>query len=89
MILPCRIVTVDPHLGDLVLNRGENMDKMKYETVIARCLAKLTSAYKIVRPGFEPEIKKGKLEPITFNVASRAGNKKVRAMEISLNLVSF
>lgn len=76
-MLTFSMVIVDPHLGDLVLGKGENVDRMKWETVIGRCLAKLTAAHEITRPGYEPVIRKGKLEPITFNVASRAGNKKV------------
>ena len=71
------MVTLDPILSDLVLNKGDYTERLPWEDLFARCVSKLSLAYEITFPGQQPVLKKGKLEPIVFNIATRSGNKKV------------
>ncbi len=73
-----RSVTLDGPLSDLLLNKGEYIELLSWEEVFSRCQAKMSPAYGVAVPGQRPVVKKGKLEPILLNVATRAANKKVR-----------
>ena len=70
-------VTLDGPLSDLLLNKGEYTEALRWDEIFSRCQSKLGPGYQIRFPGKRPELKKGKPEPIVFNVAQRSGNKKV------------
>ncbi|XP_063607889.1 eukaryotic translation initiation factor 2D-like [Penaeus indicus] len=73
-----RMVNLDPVLHEAVVNRKEGYkEQLRWDEIFSRMLGKMAPAIRITRPGFNPVIRKGKLEPIEINVAKRSGNKKV------------
>lgn len=72
------MVNLDPVLHEAVVNRKEGYkEQLRWDEIFSRMLGKMAPAIRITRPGFNPVIRKGKLEPIEINVAKRSGNKKV------------
>ncbi|OQR76612.1 eukaryotic translation initiation factor 2D-like [Tropilaelaps mercedesae] len=72
-----RIVQLEPVLARIVLAKNEYNSQVTWETLNRRVLSKCQSAYEIRIPHREPILKEGAIEPITINVATRCGNKKV------------
>ena len=71
-------VELDPVLSSLSLHKGEYAERLRWEELFGRVFNKLSPACRFVLPGQPPVIRKGKLEPISMKLATRAGNKKVR-----------
>ncbi|XP_064625145.1 eukaryotic translation initiation factor 2D-like [Lineus longissimus] len=78
-------VILDPVLTD-VLFRSEGATSVRYDELIKRCLEKMSPMHQMTYPGEKPVVKKGKVEPVTFMIAQRGGNKKVTLIE---NLEQF
>ena len=72
-----RFATLDPILSDVVLNKGEYLESLRYDELTTRCLSKMTLAHKMSFNGQPAVLKKGKLEPVNIKVVQRSGNKKV------------
>ena len=72
-----RFVRLDPLLSDIALAKDDYRELLRWEDLMAAILAKMNPGYQVTRPGEPAQIKKGKLDPIIFNIASRSGNKKV------------
>jgi translation initiation factor 2D len=74
-------VTLDETLKDLVLTGDERrleVATMKWDELMSRIQAKMSSAYSVHFPGSAaPLVHKGKMEAIELSVHSRSGNKKV------------
>lgn len=71
-------VTLNPVLHDAVVNRKEGYrEELRWDEIFSRMLGKMAPAVRITRPGANPIIRKGKLDPIELAVAKRSGNKKV------------
>ncbi|XP_060076772.1 eukaryotic translation initiation factor 2D-like [Ylistrum balloti] len=77
-----RNIQLDPHLADIVLNRGEgNTLYMTWEDVISKVLSKAQPAFSVTYPGKPAVISKGKIEPIKITVEQRASNKKATLID--------
>ncbi|CAG0917312.1 unnamed protein product [Notodromas monacha] len=73
-----RVISLDPVLASVVLKKGENnVMKMQWAEMISRTIQKMTPAYKLTFQGQDPIYKKGAVPVVSFNVLSRAGNKKM------------
>nr|XP_006628528.1 PREDICTED: eukaryotic translation initiation factor 2D [Lepisosteus oculatus] len=72
-------VTVNPTLCDCLLDKSEYqlVDKLKWDSLFARCLERMQPCHQLLFPGQQPIVKKGHMEPIDITVASRGSNKKV------------
>ena len=71
-------VEVDPIMHAAIVNAKEGYKEfLRWDEIFSRFLGKMSSAYRITRPGQPPIIRKGKLEPIELSLAKRTGNKKV------------
>ncbi|OWF44770.1 Eukaryotic translation initiation factor 2D [Mizuhopecten yessoensis] len=82
-----RQIQLDPHLADIVLNKGEgNTLYMNWEDVFSKVLSKAQPAFSVTYPGKPAVISKGKLEPIRITVEQRASNKKATLID---NLETF
>lgn len=82
-----RQIQLDPHLADIVLNRGEgNTTHMAWEEVFSKVMNKTQPAFRVVYPGKPAVVSKGKIEPIKLTVEQRASNKKATLID---NLETF
>ncbi|KAL4645975.1 eukaryotic translation initiation factor 2D [Arapaima gigas] len=72
-------VNINPTLCDCLLEKSEyqEVDRLKWDDLFSRTMARMQQCYQLLFPGQEPIIKKGHIEPIDISVASRGSNKKV------------
>jgi len=70
-------VKLDPILTDVLLKKGERIEKLNWEDIMMRCLSKLSTVHEMAFPKHPPVFIKGQLEPVDITTASRSGNKKV------------
>lgn len=75
-------MTLDPILTDVLLNKSEYIETLRYDELTMRCLNKMTLAHHMSFNGQPPVLKKGKLDPIKINIVTRSGNKKVRVSNL-------
>ena len=76
-LLDRRQVTLDAILSDLVLNKSERIEFLRFDDLMSRTLRQLTPAYQYTLPGQAPVVKKGKLEPVQLQIQQRGSKKKV------------
>jgi len=73
------VINLDPVLADVLLNKGENaVMTVRWDKVTSRITSKMTKGYSMdFNDGRQPQVFKGKLDPIEFLIGTRSGNKKV------------
>lgn len=82
-----RQIQLDPHLADIVLNKGEGKTiSMSWEDVKSKVFNKTQPAFSVAYQGKPAAITKGKIEPIKITVEQRSGNKKATLID---NLETF
>jgi len=71
-------VTMNPEMAGILLEKGENnVVQLTWNQIFQRLPKKMGQCYSLEYPGQPPIIKKGGLPPVTLNVETRSGNKKV------------
>uniref|UniRef100_A0A4W4DW84 DM2 domain-containing protein n=1 Tax=Electrophorus electricus TaxID=8005 RepID=A0A4W4DW84_ELEEL len=72
-------VSINPVLCDCLLEKSEYQDVelLKWEDLLSRVLSRMQACHQLLFPGQVPVVRKGQVEPIDINVASRGSNKKV------------
>uniref|UniRef100_A0AAY5EY37 Eukaryotic translation initiation factor 2D n=1 Tax=Electrophorus electricus TaxID=8005 RepID=A0AAY5EY37_ELEEL len=81
-------VSINPVLCDCLLEKSEYQDVelLKWEDLLSRVLSRMQACHQLLFPGQVPVVRKGQVEPIDINVASRGSNKKVTIIK---NLEGF
>uniref|UniRef100_A0A4W4DWI6 Eukaryotic translation initiation factor 2D n=1 Tax=Electrophorus electricus TaxID=8005 RepID=A0A4W4DWI6_ELEEL len=79
---------INPVLCDCLLEKSEYQDVelLKWEDLLSRVLSRMQACHQLLFPGQVPVVRKGQVEPIDINVASRGSNKKVTIIK---NLEGF
>jgi len=70
-------VKLDAVLHDMLVNRGDYIETLRWDELVSRCLARMTPVHCITFTGAETQVRRGRLEPIELDVVQRASNKKV------------
>jgi len=71
-------VKMNPEIAGILLEKGENnVVELTWNQIFQRLPKKMGQCYSLEYPGQPPIFKKGGLPPITLNVETRSGNKKV------------
>jgi len=71
-------VAMNPELAAILLEKGENnVVALTWNQIFQRLPKKMGQCYSLEYPGQPPIFKKGGLPPVSLNVETRSGNKKV------------
>jgi len=71
------MVKLDTVLHDALVARGDYVEALRWDELVSRCLARMTSVHCVTFAGAETQVHRGRLEPIELDVVQRGSNKKV------------